>query len=257
MIRSIVGGVLVALVLSACAGSSSPAVSEQASRTGEPSAQKTGAETDAAAAVASSKPKRVDPRKGGFEITLGEWAVTPEAPALRPGPVEFVIHNRGTMAHGFEIELEGDSSGSGSGDIFKAESKLLQPGESTRMQVTLMPGVHKIECLVDGHDDMGMEGPLDVRKDAPFVREKVEEDEGVVALKDFVFNPTETTAPVGTEVTWRNEDPADHTVTALDDSFDSGTLSPGSSFKFRFEQAGRFAYRCEIHPNMEATVKVE
>ena len=263
MLRSVVGTVLVALVLGACAspegstkGQASSKADAAAAKSPDGVVEKTG-EKESVAAAAPVKAERVDPRKGGFEITLGEWAVTPEAPSLRPGPVEFVIHNRGTMPHGFEIELEGESSGSGSGDLFKAESELLQPGESTRMRVTLMPGVHKIECLVDGHDDMGMEGPLDVRKDAPLVKEEVEGDEGVVVAKDFVFDPTETTVPVGTEVTWRNEDPSDHTVTALDGAFDSETLTPGAIFKFRFDEPGTFPYRCEIHPEMKGTVKVE
>jgi plastocyanin len=264
LIRSVVGAVLVAVVLSACAGPTSDgsqsskvdAVAKSEDKAVEKEGGKDGGKK--AAAVAATVPaKRVDPRKNGFEITLGEWAVTPEAPSLRPGPVKFVIHNRGTMPHGFEIELEGDSSGSGSGDLFKAESELLQPGESTTMRVSLMPGVHKIECLVDGHDDMGMEGPLDVRKNAPLVKEKVESDEGVVAAKDFVFDPSVTSVPVGTEVTWRNEDPSDHTVTALDGQFDSETLAPGSTFKFRFDDPGTFPYRCEIHPDMKGTVKVE
>lgn len=36
----------------------------------------------------------------GRRRLLGEWAVTPEAAAIRPGRVTFVIHNRGTMGHG-------------------------------------------------------------------------------------------------------------------------------------------------------------
>lgn len=264
MNRSVVGAVLFALALAACAnpagppgGDGSSTVGSAATKAETSAGEKKTAEKGSAEIPAPAKPKRVDPRKNGFEITLGEWAVTPEAPSLRPGPVEFVIHNRGTMPHGFEIELEGDSSGSGSGDIFKAESELLEPGESTRMRVTLMPGVHKIECLVDGHDDMGMEGPLDVRKDAPLVRERVEGDEGAIAVKDFAFDPAVTSVPVGTEVTWRNEDPAAHTATALDGEFDSDTLDPGAAFKFRFEEPGTFSYRCEIHPEMKGTVKVE
>lgn len=203
------------------------------------------------------EPTRVDPRKGGFEITLGEWAVTPEAPAIRPGPVTFVIRNRGTMAHGFEIELEGDSSGSGSGDLFKAESELLQPGETTRLSVTLSTGVHKIECLVDGHDDMGMEGPLDVRANAPLVKEKGEQPEGLVSVSEFAFDPTVVKVDVGTEVEWRNDDPSAHTVTSVDGDFDSGDLDPKESFSFTFKDPGTYPYICNIHPDMEGTVKVE
>jgi plastocyanin len=200
--------------------------------------------------------KRVDPRSGGFEIGLGEWAVTAEARAIRPGPVTFVIHNRGTVPHGFEIELEGESSGHGSGDLFKAETELLQPGESTRMRVTLSPGVHKIECLVDGHDDMGMEDLLDVRADAPFVKSKQSRDPGRVAIADFAFAPETTEIEAGTTVKWVNHDPAEHTVTATDADFESNNLAQGESFSFTFDQPGTYAYRCAIHPAMEGTVSV-
>ena len=214
-------------------------------------------------ASAGGRPRLVDPRRGGFEITLGEWAIVPEARALRPGPVTFVVHNRGTMAHGFEIELEGESSGSGSGDLFKAEGELLEPGESARLTLDLAPGVHKIECLVDGHDDLGMEGPLEVRDDAPLVPDERssagarERGEASVAIADFAFEPAALEVPVGGEVEWRNDDPAPHTVSATDESFDSGTLDPGDAFSFTFATAGTYRYRCNVHPDMTGIVRVE
>lgn len=212
----------------------------------------------AKAASAPVRPKRVDPRKGGFEIVLGEWAVTPEAPAIRPGRVTFVVHNRGTMDHGYEMELEGgDSSGPGSGDLFKTESELVRPGDSTRLTVTLGPGLYEIECLVDGHDDMGMEGVLEVREDAPLVKVDEAARPGVVSISDFAFEPAVAEVPAGTEVVWRNDDPADHTVTSLDGFFGSGALAAGASFSHRFTKPGVYEYRCAIHPDMKGKVKVE
>lgn len=265
--RAWAGAVLAALVSAGCAGGSEagdpPSVTREASadapeRRAAP--DKVGRkQTGPKPAVAT----RVDPRTGGFEIALGEWAVTPEAPAVRPGRVTFLIHNRGTVAHGFEIELEGESSGSGSGDLFKAESELLQPGESTRMTVDLqMTGTYKIECLVDGHDDMGMEGPLEVRADAPLVKTKPRtsaeprDGKAAVSISNFAFDPSVIEVKAGTEVTWSNDDPAPHTVTALDGAFDSDVLDDGGSFSFRFDEAGTYAYRCNVHPDMEGKVQV-
>ena len=196
------------------------------------------------------------PEKGGLELGLGEWALTPEADAIRPGRVTFVISNRGTMAHGFEIALEGDSSGPGSGDIFKSESELLEPGESTRMTVDLSPGLYEIECLVDGHDDMGMESVLEVSRSAPLVKVEQKSAPDEVTIRDFAFAPTEITVPSGTEVTWTNVDPAEHTVTAVDGDFGSDTLSPDATFSHRFDDAGVFSYRCAIHPEMQGKVRV-
>ena len=204
------------------------------------------------------RPRKVDPKKGGFEIGLGEWALAPEADAIRPGTVTFVIHNRGTVNHGFEIALEGDSSGPGSGDLFKAESELLEPGESTRMTVDLVPGVYEIECLVDGHDDMGMEDVLEVSPSAPLV--KVRPDAGPpdgVTIQDFAFSPSEVTVSAGTKVTWRNLDPAEHTVTAVEGDFGSDPLTEGDAFAHLFDRLGTYIYRCAIHPEMKGKVRVQ
>lgn len=237
----------------ACSAESPPPDPRAAApeRAGEPPARK-------ASAPASRTKKRVDPRSGGFEIVLGEWAVTPEAPAIRPGKVTFVVHNRGTMGHGYEMELEGgDSSGHGSGDLFEAESELVRPGESTRMTVTLPPGLYEIECLVDGHDDMGMEGVLEVRPGAPLVKVEAPARPGRIAISGFAFDPAVAPVPVGTEVVWRNSDPADHTVTNTDGAFGSDALAEGDTFSHRFSEPGVFEYQCAIHPEMKGKVKVE
>lgn len=209
------------------------------------------------AAAEQQRPRRIDPRSGGFEVVLGEWAVTPEAPAIRPGKVTFVVHNRGTMGHGYEMELEGDSSGPGSGDLFKAESEVVRPGESTKLTLTLPPGLYEIECLVDGHDDMGMEGVLEVRAGAPLVKVPAEERPGRISIADFAFEPATAEVPAGTEVVWRNADPAEHTVTSVDGDFGSDVLASGDDFSHRFDEPGTYRYQCAIHPEMKGKVKVE
>ena len=39
--------------------------------------------------------------------------------------------------------------------------------------------------------------------------------------------------------------------------WDSATLKPGEQFSFTFDDAGTFAYFCNIHPSMTATIVVE
>ena len=69
--------------------------------------------------------------------------------------------------------------------------------------------------------------------------------------------PTTLTVAVGDTVTWASVDSPDHTVTADDDSFDSGTLSNGDTFDHTFDEAGEYAYHCEIHSSMTGTITVE
>lgn len=76
-------------------------------------------------------------------------------------------------------------------------------------------------------------------------------------IVDFGFQPSPITVNVGTTVTWTNTGSASHTVTADDGSFDSGTLSSGSTFSQPFTKAGTYAYHCKIHSSMTATVIVQ
>jgi plastocyanin len=222
-----------------------------------------GGEADQASAprAATSTPGETtsaDPRKNGFDVALGEWAITPEAEAIRPGRTTFVISNRGTMPHGFELEREGDdSSGSGSGkDDGKVETRVLQPGESVEVELELSEGIYKLECNVDGHDDMGMEMLLDVRRDAPLPKAAGVDTQTAVAIEAFAFEPATVTVKAGQEVTWKNHDPTEHTVTQVGGGFDSGTMATGATFMTTFDQAGEYRYICALHPGMKGTVVV-
>jgi plastocyanin len=200
---------------------------------------------------------RVDPRDGGFEVALGEWALTPEAESIRPGRVVFVITNRGTMPHGFEIKREDDESDDGE----KAETRVLQPGESVEVELNLAEGVYKLECNVEGHDDRGMEMLFEVRRDSPLVKtakaaKADAKGEAAVGIEGFAFAPGTVEAEVGQKVTWKNHDPAEHTVTGEDGGFDSGTMAAGASFEATFDAPGEYRYICALHPGMKGTVVV-
>jgi plastocyanin len=78
-----------------------------------------------------------------------------------------------------------------------------------------------------------------------------------VAIENFAFSPATLTVPIGTTVTWTNNDSAAHTVTSRTQAFDSGKLSQGQSYSFTFNQKGDFEYYCTFHPNMTGKVSVE
>jgi plastocyanin len=77
-----------------------------------------------------------------------------------------------------------------------------------------------------------------------------------VSIKNFAFDPANATVAPGTTVTWVNNDQVPHTATANDGAFDSGTLQPRQSYSFAFDKPGTYAYHCNIHPDMTATVSV-
>jgi len=77
-----------------------------------------------------------------------------------------------------------------------------------------------------------------------------------VTIQNFAFAPSSVTVPAGTTITWTNQDSAPHTATALDGTFDTGTLKQGQSATITLSKAGTFSYICSIHPFMKGTVVV-
>ncbi|CAA9486829.1 MAG: hypothetical protein AVDCRST_MAG67-2184 [uncultured Solirubrobacteraceae bacterium] len=82
-----------------------------------------------------------------------------------------------------------------------------------------------------------------------------------VQIKTFLYEPAAITVPVGTKITFTNEDSAPHTATSgpspnPDGVFDTDILKKGQSTAVKLTKAGTFAYYCTLHPFMKATVTV-
>jgi plastocyanin len=79
-----------------------------------------------------------------------------------------------------------------------------------------------------------------------------------VTIQSFAFSPPSLTVSVNATVKWTNNDAVTHTVTSdVAGVFNSGNLTPGSSFSFQFTSPGTFNYHCSIHPGMLATIIVQ
>ena len=77
-----------------------------------------------------------------------------------------------------------------------------------------------------------------------------------VEIVEFTYDPDPVTIQEGGKVIWLNQDPAPHTATADDGSFDTGTLEQGKLKSETFKEPGTFTYHCTIHPEMTGTIEV-
>ena len=78
-----------------------------------------------------------------------------------------------------------------------------------------------------------------------------------VTIENFQFNPATVLVKPGDEVEWINKDIVDHTATATDGAFDSKSVKPGKSWRWKASATGRHAYSCALHPSMAATLEVK
>jgi plastocyanin len=78
-----------------------------------------------------------------------------------------------------------------------------------------------------------------------------------VTIKDFGFGPRQLVIPVGSTVTWTNEDEEPHKVAEIHNAFTSQPLDTDDGFTYEFKTPGEYKYFCTIHPHMTGTIIVE
>jgi amicyanin len=79
----------------------------------------------------------------------------------------------------------------------------------------------------------------------------------VVHISNFTFNAPTVTVPLGSTVTWVNDDDIPHTVVATNRSFKSKPLDTDDRFSFTFTTPGSYDYFCSLHPHMTGKVVVK
>jgi len=77
-----------------------------------------------------------------------------------------------------------------------------------------------------------------------------------ITIHNFMFSPATLAVKAGTTVTVHNADSTDHTVTALDGSFNTGPIGAGKSATFMVAKSGTFPFHCNIHNYMTGTIQV-
>jgi plastocyanin len=77
-----------------------------------------------------------------------------------------------------------------------------------------------------------------------------------VQIRDFEFVPATVVVMKGDSVKWTNVGQVLHTSTSDTGKWDSGDLSHGQSFEFKFTETGTFGYHCSYHAFMTGAVRV-
>ena len=79
-----------------------------------------------------------------------------------------------------------------------------------------------------------------------------------VQIYKYAYTPAELTIQPGDTVTWVNaEKRVSHSVLFSATGEESERFFPGEQWSRRFDQAGRFEYRCGPHPEMKGLIVVE
>jgi len=143
-------------------------------------------------------------------------------------------------------------------------------GPSERVDVEIdanNPGVWMFHCHIEHHMANGMmttlqyagampamsvasSAPVNVTTSAPLVSA---DDPSVAAaatkvtLVDNRFQPSTVSAPAGSKVAFVNRGANVHTVSALDGSFESGSIPPGKAFVVTLTKPGTVQFLCRQH----------
>jgi len=78
----------------------------------------------------------------------------------------------------------------------------------------------------------------------------------IVKIEAMQFRPKEISISFGQEIEWINNDLVPHTATSAG-NFDSKTIEPGKSWKFKPKKRGLFKYVCSFHPAMSGSIEVD
>ena len=78
-----------------------------------------------------------------------------------------------------------------------------------------------------------------------------------VSVEKSIFDPVELKVPLGTTVSWSNNDTVSQAIISDIDVFQSPELEPGESFSYTFNQKGEYPYYEIGNGEMKAKIQVE
>jgi plastocyanin len=78
----------------------------------------------------------------------------------------------------------------------------------------------------------------------------------VIEIRDLAFAPDAPKLKPGDVVVWINKDIVPHTVTAADDSWDSGQIDSGGRWEMVMKEGQFKRYYCQFHPSMTTRLHI-
>jgi cytochrome c peroxidase len=82
-----------------------------------------------------------------------------------------------------------------------------------------------------------------------------------IIQRGLALNPTSATISRGDRLEFTNDDDVIHNIHIIgpggDDSVDLGLQKPGKHLTYKFDRAGAYRVRCNIHPSVKMSVQVK
>lgn len=78
-----------------------------------------------------------------------------------------------------------------------------------------------------------------------------------IRIEQFRFEPAITTVRPGDTLVFVNADVVPHTATAVDSTWDSGTIAPGGRWSTVVQKEWAQSYFCRFHPTMRGTLSLQ
>lgn len=182
--------------------------------------------------------------------TQGNPDYEPDVAQVPPGNI-IEWTNNDDVAHTVTSSADGGAT---------FDSSLIAAGATYRLDTsTLQAGTYDYFCIV--HPWMAASFVLAEggAAKAPVFNISILLDSQIQGNPDY--EPDVAQVPLGSAITWTNDDTAAHTVTSAADAgatFDSGLMSAGATYQLDTSKlgAGKYDYMCIVHPWMQASFEI-
>ena len=88
-----------------------------------------------------------------IDLRMREYRILPQQPSVAPGAITIGVRNDGLQSHRLAI---------GEGRNAIRQTRIIPPGASATLSITLPEGDYELFCSLSNHDTLGMTGDLDI-----------------------------------------------------------------------------------------------